>query len=137
MKKLTIAIICSLFLIGIVFAGIGISNIDKTIKLTTKEKDALTSIGLGDYLVRDITKGTNEIERCLYKPNAINTCERFLTYYIDSKNNTVYYSSAELLSIMNTWEKLRMKHIANMTINEISKPNEKKIREGITTITDR
>lgn len=135
MKKLALLII-GILLVATVTAGI-IANRDKEIKLTKKEKNALTTVNLDEYEVFDYTKGTEEAERCLYKANAINTCNIFNTYYYTLKGTKVYFTEIELLNNMDDWEKVRMKSIANATSIRQNKVAKEKIREGITTITDK
>ncbi len=91
MKKIILGIIIGIFLVALVTA-LTISNINKTITFTKEQSDALSKVNLNNYEVTDYQLGIEEVERCLKKENAINTCKKFKTYY----NNCSLYNITEI-----------------------------------------
>lgn len=69
-----------IFLAVLVTAAV-ISN--KSIDLSIEQEQALTDINLGSYDIIDYSLGVDKVERCLYKEGAINTCNKFQTYYLN------------------------------------------------------
>ncbi len=121
-----------------------LSNINKTITFTKEQSDALSKVSLNNYEVIDYQLGTDEVERCLTKENAINTCKRFKTYYNNCSEygneslecitlDKIYYTEQEIINISDNWEKERLELIADATISRESKEREI-VREGTTEI---
>lgn len=148
MKKLMIVLIFAVLLIGTVLAGAGVfENKDKDIILTKVQKNALKDMDLEQYTLTDIMISDDVIERCLYKKDAVNTCQRVPTFYMKCglTNETshmcitevrVDYSEAEIDSILDDWEKQRLEVIADTKISRDGK-TKTKVAEGITTIKEK
>ena len=143
MKKIMTGIIVGIFLVALVTTLMS-SNIDKEITFTKEQSDALSSVDLNNYEVVDYQLGTEEVERCLKKENAINTCKRFKTYYENCSeyNETnlecitldkIYYTKQEIINISDNWEKERLELIADATISRENRQKEI-IREGVTEV---
>ena len=130
--KIITGIIISVLLIGIVIAVGELANKDKNLELTKEQKNLLATKGLIDYKITDSTIGTNYMERCLYKKNAINTCQIFLTYTIENQIK-VYYTPSEMTAIMDKWEKERLELIAK-AIKDRQSNIKTPVAEGTTTI---
>ena len=138
-----------IFLVGGVFAGIGKSNINKDITLSKERTIALTSMNLNNYTVSDYDIGLDYKERCLYKPNAINKCNRFKTYYMncsipdvstfgcDVDEVRIDYTSQEMTTILNDWEKETIESIADIKIKRDTINSPTKTGEGITTVKEK
>ena len=145
MKKY-LTVLLSMLLIGTVIAGGLLTNIDKSLNVFTKsEKTALDNKNLGSYSVTDYDIGEDYKKRCLTKKFAINTCQRFQTYYM---NCTLYneevgeclnevrrdFTDEEMSTKMNNWEEERLKGIAQVEIVRQNPDVEVPTKEGTTTI---
>jgi len=82
MKKIILFVIVGIFLVALVTA-LTISNINKNITFPKEQSDALSRVDLNNYEVTDYQLETEEVERCLKKENAINTCKKLKTYYMN------------------------------------------------------
>ncbi len=140
-------IIVGIFLVALVTA-LTISNINKNLTFTKNQSDALSKVSLNNYEVTDYQLGIDEVERCLKKENAINTCKKFKTYYMNCSlyniteveeggdctiGDKIYYTEQEIINISDNWEKERLRLIADATISRENRQREI-IREGITEI---
>lgn len=139
MKKLMILFV-GILLVGTVIA-VGVSVRNRNLEVSEKSKRILDRIGLTDYNVNDTNIGTEVIERCLSYSDILNSCKVFDKFYnncsvLSGECNKVYYTDAELLTIMDRWEDNRINQVAqryDTNINRTRTPE----RTGKTTIKEK
>lgn len=140
MKKIMLITIIGILLITLISAVV--VNINKNLNFTPAQATALDSLGLRTYSVIDYDIG-DEIERCLKREEAINSCRKFKTYYLNCFEydedeiecltlEKIYYTNQEMLDILDNWEEERIRVIADVKLSRESRTKEV-IREGETT----
>ena len=71
MKKIYLALIIGILLIGITFAGVGLLKKDRTIKLSVEDKDTLTQMNITNPKTSPIECTDKYCEVCLKDKNVV------------------------------------------------------------------